>query len=181
MILDYSDCKSPEKSRSGNFPDISELQEQDLYDDDENSLSDVIPFSDSEYEKIAVDCGSQTEDLLDSPSDSGRMCDSALGRSVSDQGNGGALLLKTKMENHHDIGYSSESHSNEEQEVNLTGMLASSKVGSQSRPHSMTSAYDTSSNCSDHVESGEGEETEATRQKVESLCRSPSKQYYKVL
>ncbi|ELT91753.1 hypothetical protein CAPTEDRAFT_223168 [Capitella teleta] len=80
-------------------PLLAEISEEDPV----GSSHDVIPFSESEYEKIHDDDGSMEHGL-----------DSALGRSVSDE-HTDKMGCRCRVTDSHDIGYSSESHSNEEQ------------------------------------------------------------------
>lgn len=151
-----------------------------------DSNYDIIPFSDTEYEKLTVatddDDISFTDDNYEESNLDDAAIDSALGRSVSDQSvavstcpvalstavaivkatDGGTMRAASgKHSDSHDVGYSSESQSNEEPEVaramaensgiaelrsrDLTDVSADKQQWRQS----MTSAYDTSSNCSE--------------------------------
>ena len=238
------------RERYGYSPEGDVLLEEDSFmdtiDDDDTVSSDpgnydVIPFSDTEYERIV-----DTDDYTDKMSDCDNVTrsernvsdlDSALGKSSSDPSvsdchhgmaarladrtvktvtssqeagstSQNALRLKRSplKSDSRDIGYSSESHSNEEAETgvvtddqkkhirscqNLETVLRRKDLGGSTgnlQPsarwrHSMTSAYDTSSTCSDlnlladKVIGRTGSE-EAVSDNVQSLINSPSHRFY---
>lgn len=239
--------------------------------DSDDSRCDVIPFNDSEYERISVetdsaaiatvedgsqrspDSGAEPDCLeggaapLRSSSSSEAAIDSALGRSVSDGSiQGGRVvqqgqapppavamrgdqvgpvaapipeqritekMTQSKPGEQQDVGYSSESHSNDEPDQS-TQIVAHQKAASAPiapKPeevqvlmlpvsatstwrNSMTSAYDTSSNCSEpppvrELESPDFPATDqadsmtssgSLQRKVHCLVTSPSQEFYKM-
>ena len=194
-----------------------------------SSCYDVIPFSDAEYERITdYNTDNRMSDGDSATKRNGSDMDSALGKSSSDPSvsechhdasarfadglvkkvtpdeSSRKLRLKRSplKSDSRDIGYSSESYSNEEAETGhvtddlkkhvrscqnleavlrgkeLGGSVGSLQPGEARWRHSMTSAYDTSSTCSDlNVPVTTGSET-AVNGSVQSLVSSPSHRFY---
>ena len=208
-----------------------DTNDDDTINSDPGSCYDVIPFSDAEYERITDYNTDNRMSDCDTAGKSERNAsdmDSALGKSSSDPSvsechhdvsarfadglvkkvtpdvNSRKLRLKRSplKSDSRDIGYSSESYSNEEAETGhvtddfkkhvrscqnleavlrakeLGGSTGSLQPGSARWRNSMTSAYDTSSTCSDlNLPVRTGSEA-AVNDSVHSLVSSPSHRFY---